>query len=71
MPTGKGQFSSGIRADPRDFPGDPEATDPKGFPGDPVAPNPTGLIPGLGTTSHMQLRVQMLQLKIPSAAINI
>ena len=45
MPTGKGQFSSGIRADPRDFPGDPEATDPKGFPGDPVATTPELPIP--------------------------
>ena len=29
VPTGKGQFSIGIRADPRDFPGDPVATTPK------------------------------------------
>lgn len=45
MPTGKEQSSSGIRADPRDFPGDPEATGPKDFPGDPAATTPKLPIP--------------------------
>ena len=45
IPTGKGQFSIGIRADLRVFPGDPVATDPKDFLGDPVTTTPKLPIP--------------------------